>query len=88
MSHYPILDWNHKFRGGLMVHGHTHGTIDDENSKSHDLRVDVGFNSSLAKKVGTFLIPIQEVINHFYEKTGGMEFYDWMNQNNKSNELD
>jgi len=77
LSHYPMIEWNHKFRGALMVHGHTHGTLDKRNDSETDLRVDVGYNSNLAKKVGSFLIPMQEIINHFYEKTGGMEFYDW-----------
>lgn len=85
LSHYPLIDWNHKFRGSLMVHGHTHGSIDKQNSKSTDLRVEVGYNSELAKRVGSFLIPMQEIIKYFYEKTGGMEFYDWAEKclNNK-----
>ena len=88
--HYPMVEWNHKFRGSLMVHGHTHGSIDTRDAESTDLIVDVGYNSSLAKKVGSFLIPLQEIIKHFYEKTDGMEFYDWADKfkNTNKEELD
>lgn len=80
LCHYPLLEWNHKFRGAMMIHGHTHGSLDTYNDSVTDLRVDIGYNSNLAKKIGSFLIPLQEIITHFYEKTGGVEFYDWADQ--------
>lgn len=79
LSHYPLQEWNHQRRGSLMVHGHCHGNIDLDNEASKKLRVDVGYNSNLAKRVGSFLIPVQEIIKYFYEKTGGQDFFDWSN---------
>ena len=75
--HYPILDWNHKFRGSLMIHGHTHGTLDEFNNSKPDLRIDIGFNSEITKRHGSFLLPFQIILDRMYEKTGGMEFFDW-----------
>lgn len=43
----------------------------------YDLKVDVGFNSELAKSLGTFLIPFEEIIKHFDTKTGGMNYKEW-----------
>lgn len=77
MCHFPMLDWNHKYRGSMMVHGHTHGSIDELNESSSDLRVDIGYSSEIANQVGSFLIPLPEIIKHFYKKTGGIIFSDW-----------
>ena len=30
MSHYPILMWNGKHRGVIMLYGHTHITVEDD----------------------------------------------------------
>lgn len=75
--HYPILDWNHKFRGGIMVHGHTHGTVDEYNNSKPDLRIDVGYHSEITLSYGNFLVPFPVILDRLYQKTGGMEFYDW-----------
>lgn len=77
LSHFPIIDWNHKARGGLMIHGHCHGQIDKFNSSSPALRVDVGYSSKLAKENGSFLVPFDKILDHFYKKTNGREFFDW-----------
>lgn len=49
MSHYPMLSWNNKGRYSLMLHGHCHGSIDDVNDASLDLRFDVGWDGKLSK---------------------------------------
>lgn len=64
LSHFPILDWNLKFHGSYHLHGHCHGNLDDLNSKSPDLRVDVGFDGALAREHGSFLIP-WDIINDY-----------------------
>jgi calcineurin-like phosphoesterase family protein len=48
MCHYPMLTWNHKQSGALMLHGHSHGRLDKNNALSVDLRFDVGLDSKLA----------------------------------------
>lgn len=80
LSHYPMVSWNHKPRGGLQIFGHCHGHIDDFNDSSYDLRVDAGYNGNLAKSVGSFLIPFENILEHFNNKTGGMDFKDWVQQ--------
>lgn len=68
LCHYPMISWNHKARGSFMIHGHCHGNIDDLNTNSSDLRVDVGFGGNLCKSKKTFLISLEEIIDYFTEK--------------------
>ena len=71
LCHYPMISWNGKARGTLMIHGHCHGNIDDINTESTDLRVDVGFDGLLAKKTGSFLISFEDILEYMKEKAGG-----------------
>lgn len=47
LCHFPFAAWNRRMHGSLMIHGHTHGAMDDINVKSEELRVDVGFDAIL-----------------------------------------
>ena len=80
LSHYPILSWQCKSHGSIHLHAHCHGNLDDFNSASTDLRVDIGFNSKLTKEVGCeFLVEIRDVISYFKKyKTNGLTFRDYM----------
>ena len=40
LYHYPIQDWNHRFRGSLHLHGHVHGTL-PLSTQRMDVGVDV-----------------------------------------------
>ncbi len=42
MCHYPLLSWNRAFRGGYMLHGHSHNTIPfrAESGRRLDIGVD------------------------------------------------
>ena len=77
LSHYPILDWNHRYRGAWNLHGHCHGGIDLLNDKSGELRMDIGFDGKEAKEVGSFLIPFEHVLTKMKERVGGKNFRDW-----------
>lgn len=48
MCHYPMLTWNKKQKGAVMLHGHCHGALDKYNTQSPDLRFDVGLDGKLA----------------------------------------
>lgn len=80
LSHYPILDWNHMYQGGLHIYGHTHGHTDSWVKAGSRLMVDVGFSASLAKEYGSFIIPFDFILEHFKAKTGGISFSDWAKQ--------
>ena len=80
LSHYPLLEWNGQYNGALMIHGHTHGHMDKFNESSIHLRVDIGFSSDLAKRVGTFILSFNDILNYFTEKTNGTEFFKWAKQ--------
>ena len=71
LCHYPMISWNGKARGTLMIHGHCHGNIDNIDTESTDLRVDVGFDGLLAKKTGSFLISFEDILEYMKEKAGG-----------------
>lgn len=78
LDHYPKVSWNHKPHGGLHLHGHCHGNIDSYNSGSPDLRVDVGLDAELSKKIGSWLIDFRDIIEYFKTKTGGtLDFKEW-----------
>ena len=83
LSHYPMISWNKKTRGTMMIHGHCHGNIDSFNNASPDLRVDVGFDGGLAKENGSFLIDFEAIYQHFLKKTGGIPWRDWVMGNCK-----
>ena len=79
-SHYPILDFNGMYRGGLHLFGHTHGHIDKWVENNPRLMVDLSYNGDLAKSLGTFIIPFQAILDYMYKKTGGINFLDWAKQ--------
>lgn len=77
LSHYPLLDWNHRYRGSWNLHGHCHGGIDSLNEDSAELRLDVGFDSKIASQTGSFLIPFETILIEMKTKTGGKNFNEW-----------
>jgi calcineurin-like phosphoesterase family protein len=77
LSHYPILDWNHRYRGAWNLHGHCHGGVDKLNEESAELRMDIGFDSNIATRTGSFLVSFEDVLTEMKKKTGGLNFRDW-----------
>lgn len=71
LCHYPLLDWPGKHQGAIMLHGHCHGTMDEFNTSSIDLRFDVGIDGALAKRAGGF-IDINTLYETIMEKTNGL----------------
>ena len=71
LCHYPLLDWPGKHQGAIMLHGHCHGTMDEFNADSIDLRFDVGIDGALAKRAGGF-IDIKTLCEAIMEKTSGL----------------
>lgn len=52
LDHYPMLSWNSSAYGSWMLHGHTHGTTNDQNADR--FRIDLSLdNISLLKSVNT-----------------------------------
>jgi calcineurin-like phosphoesterase family protein len=83
LSHYPIVSWNNKPRGSFMLHGHTHGNIDNFNNASPDLRVDLGYYASLARETGSFLINFKDILGFFIKKAGTEDFRHYVLNNCK-----
>lgn len=71
LCHYPLLDWPGKHQGAIMLHGHCHGTMDEFNANSIDLRFDVGIDGALAKRAGGF-IDMRTLYEAIMEKTNGL----------------
>ena len=76
--HYPLLTWNRKHFGSMMIHGHCHGNLDEYNESVPDLRVDVGWDSKLANN---HFVEIREILEYFKKKTNGEDFAKWNNAN-------
>ena len=56
LSHYPMLSWNGKARGAIMLHGHIHSRGDRTNARNRDrerpiFRYDVGLDANDYKPV-------------------------------------
>jgi calcineurin-like phosphoesterase family protein len=62
LCHFPMFAWNRRPHGSCHCHGHTHGSIDNYNDESDELRVDVGFDGKLAN---FGFIDLQKLYNHF-----------------------
>ena len=65
MCHYPMVTWNQKPRGSVMLHGHSHGKLDDYNAQSMDLRFDIGIDGKLARLQ---FLTLEEIHNAATEK--------------------
>lgn len=65
MCHYPMVTWNQKPRGAVMLHGHCHGKLDEYNAQSADLRFDIGIDSALANLK---FLTLEDIYNAAVEK--------------------
>lgn len=65
LCHYPLIAWNRRMHGSVMLHGHTHGSICDINLNSEELRIDIGFDSKLGN---CNFISLEEVYKFLKDK--------------------
>ncbi len=82
LCHYPLLDWPCKHQGAIMLHGHCHGSMDEFNAGSIDLRFDIGIDGALAKRAGGF-IDIKTLYEAVMEKTKGLTPQQYAQENYK-----
>lgn len=62
MCHFPMVAWNRRMSGSVMLHGHTHGSICEFNKKSEELRLDIGFDSEIGN---CDLVELEDIYNYF-----------------------
>ena len=92
MCHYPMVTWNHKPYGSIMLHGHCHGKLDEYNKLSPDLRFDIGIDGTLSRKIGAengtdfALVDIEHLYREVIEKVGSVDFATYANASYKSEE--
>lgn len=67
MCHFPMLTWEHKYKGVIMLHGHCHGKLDQYNTESKELRVDVGIDG----KFSNYQFQSLEQIHEHMKKIAG-----------------
>ena len=81
MCHYPLLTWNRRPHGTCCLMGHCHGSLDELNKTSKELRVDVGYDASFAKECGGF-IELHQLYDYFCElkKEMGVETFQEYNE--------
>jgi len=77
MSHYAMLVWDRRHYGSVMLHGHSHGMLDDFNRASGELRVDVGIDGALARYN---LVSLEDIYNLFEGKGLGEKRHDMPKQ--------
>ena len=86
MCHYPMVTWHQKPQGSVMLHGHSHGKLDEYNAQSMDLRFDVGIDGSLA---GLKLLSLEDIYNAANEKITSVNcnsFAEYAKSNYKAEE--
>lgn len=66
--HYAMLTWDRKQYGVCQVMGHSHGSMDEFNEESTDLRVDVGLDGKLAN---FNFVSLEQLYKYFKKKTKG-----------------
>lgn len=81
LSHFPIISWNHKGWGGVHIHGHCHGSLDEVNENGKDLRVDIGWDAKLSREYGSPLIPWNIVEDWFKSKASGYDYIKYIRSN-------
>ena len=86
MCHYPMLTWNRRPHGTVMLHGHVHGALDDFNEKSMELRADAGYDGRLARENGG-LIELEQLYNFFIEKRNKLGVNKFEDYNEKLMEI-
>lgn len=64
LCHFPMLTWNRRPHGTCHLHAHCHGSLDEFNEYSQELRFDVGLDS----KMGNLnFIDLETVYNKMIE---------------------
>ena len=64
MCHFPLLTWNRRNHGSVHACGHCHGSLDDINTSTMELRVDVGLDAKLANY---HFIEVEDLYNYFID---------------------
>lgn len=84
LCHYPMITWNCKPQGSIMLHGHSHGKLDEYNAKSPDLRFDVGIDAGLSRELGKksidfdhAIISIEDIYETAVQKAGSNDFLSY-----------
>lgn len=84
MCHFPMLTWNRRPHGTCHIHGHCHGSVDSWNTKSKELRLDVGLDSEL---YGHEFIEVENLYKHFCDIRDAagcktfQEYQEWLMKN-------
>ena len=67
MCHYPMYSWYRKPEGAVLLHGHSHGNLDEFNRNSLELKADIGVEGELFQSIKR--IPnLQDVYEFFMAK--------------------
>ena len=70
LSHYPLIDWNGKYKGAISLYGHIHSyswdTLSKINGRSYDVGVDANFYAPVCINE---IINKCEIITHLGEST-------------------
>lgn len=85
MCHYPLLSWNKKSYGAVMLHGHCHGNMDTYNAESGELRFDVGVDGELAQGKD-WILGLETIYTAIVEKTGGESPVNYASRNYRKRE--
>ena len=86
MCHYPLITWNRRPHGTACLMGPCHGSLDEFNKKSEELRLDVGLDSEFSRNVGG-LIEVENIYNYFnkLKDNAGVktfqEYQEWLMNN-------
>lgn len=80
LCHYPMVSWNKKPYGAIMLHGHCHGNIDAFNAESNELRFDVGIDGELSRQCGG-IVDLETIYQAATSKAGTDDFRSYSQTN-------
>lgn len=80
LCHYPMIAWNRRTHGTAMIHGHTHGAINEINKDSGELRIDVGLDATDYKilELEDLYDKLVGIVNTNHQEAGNFnEYINW-----------
>ena len=77
MCHYPMYSWYRKPEGAVLLHGHSHGNLDEFNRNSLELKADIGVEGELFQSIKR--IPtLQEVYEFSWPRQKHLVCRHWL----------
>ena len=76
LCHFPMLTWNRRPHGTCHLHAHSHGSLDEFNEYSQELRFDIGLDSKMGNLNFIDLETVYNKMNEIRNSTNSKTFQE------------